>query len=99
VNTGKADITGPAADVNLMVSQCVLLRALQLATYDVLSRTMSMFITADRNSRLFLRSSPGMLALQGYAAPGQLAAGIHTRLYARAYIIADAKDDRHVPVC
>ncbi|KAK9901622.1 hypothetical protein WJX75_005298 [Coccomyxa subellipsoidea] len=47
IGIGKADITGPAADVNLM----------------------------------------------GYAAPGQLAAGIHTRLYARAYIIGDAKDD------
>ncbi|CAL8468077.1 g7616 [Coccomyxa elongata] len=47
VGTGKADITGPAADVNLM----------------------------------------------GYAAPGQLAAGIHTRLYARAYIIGDITDD------
>ncbi|KAK9785596.1 hypothetical protein WJX73_002285 [Symbiochloris irregularis] len=46
VGTGKADITGPAADVNLM----------------------------------------------GYASPGQLAAGIYTRLYARAFMIADQAD-------
>ena len=32
--------------------------------------------------------------MQGYAAPGQLAAGIHTRLYARAYVIGDAQDKR-----
>ena len=31
---------------------------------------------------------------QGYAAPGQLAAGIHTRLHARAYVIGDAQDKR-----
>lgn len=35
-----------------------------------------------------------MVNPQGYANPGQLAAGIHTRLYARAYIIADANDSR-----
>ncbi|KAK9826458.1 hypothetical protein WJX81_000424, partial [Elliptochloris bilobata] len=46
VGTGKADITGPAADVNLM----------------------------------------------GYASPSQLAAGIHTRLYARAFLVADTAD-------
>jgi len=34
------------------------------------------------------------MLLQGYAAPGQLAAGIHTRLYARAYVIGDAQDEK-----
>lgn len=46
VGVGKADITGPVADVNLM----------------------------------------------GYANPDQFAAGIHTRLYARAFIAADSAD-------
>ena len=36
------------------------------------------------------------LLLQGYANPGQLAAGIHTRLYARAYLIADPEDTQYV---
>jgi hypothetical protein len=30
--------------------------------------------------------------LQGYANPQQYAAGIHTRLYARAFVVADAAD-------
>lgn len=47
LGVGKADITGPAADVNLM----------------------------------------------GYANAGQLAGGIHTRLYARAYLVADPDDN------
>ena len=33
---------------------------------------------------------------QGYARPQQVAAGIYTRLYARAYVIGDLHDDRHV---
>ncbi|KAK9816671.1 hypothetical protein WJX72_003530 [[Myrmecia] bisecta] len=47
LGTGKADITGPAADVNMM----------------------------------------------GYAMPQQIVAGIHTRLYARALIVADPAKD------
>ncbi len=38
-----------------------------------------------------------VLAAQGYASPSQLAAGIHTRLYARAFLVADAKDSRCSP--
>ncbi|KAK9867973.1 hypothetical protein WJX84_012018, partial [Apatococcus fuscideae] len=48
LGTGKADITGPAADVELM----------------------------------------------GYASPTQVASGIHIRLYARAFLVADENDDR-----
>eukprot|EP00879_Flechtneria_rotunda_P016060 GHRR01016798.1.p1 GENE.GHRR01016798.1~~GHRR01016798.1.p1 ORF type:complete len:712 (+),score=214.79 GHRR01016798.1:134-2269(+) len=48
VGIGKADITGPVADVNLM----------------------------------------------GYAMPLQISRGIHTRLYARAFIVAGSKDNR-----
>ena len=38
-------------------------------------------------------SSRAQVVPQGYASPGQLAAGIHTRLYARAYIVADDAED------
>jgi hypothetical protein len=36
--------------------------------------------------------APHRTALQGYANPDQFAAGIHTRLYARAFIAADSAD-------
>lgn len=51
-------------------------------------------ITASYASRSPLPRVTELEWLQGYASPGQLAAGIHTRLYARAYIIADSTDDR-----
>ena len=38
-------------------------------------------------------------SLQGYANPGQLAAGIHTRLYARAFLIADRNNSKYDLLC
>uniref|UniRef100_A0A4W3K4M4 Neutral ceramidase n=1 Tax=Callorhinchus milii TaxID=7868 RepID=A0A4W3K4M4_CALMI len=36
------------------------------------------------------------LPLMGYAKPGQNAAGLHTRLYSRAFIVADSDDSKRV---
>jgi len=33
-------------------------------------------------------------AMQGYAMPNQIVSGIHTRLWARTFIVADASDPR-----
>lgn len=93
---GKADITGPAADVNLMVSLeelQTLLAAVTAAGVCVLQAAQGL-----RNEPFYFTDAPVQICLQGYASPGQLAAGRHTRLYARAFLVADQKDDRSVSV-
>lgn len=82
VMPGKADITGPVADVNLMVRSLSRLPGPSLGPCPA-----SSCLRATRRYSLFILPCP-----QGYANPSQIAGGIHTRLFARTFIVADAAD-------
>lgn len=85
-------MTGPAADVNMMVRgwfrvccalrlrvnvlRCYLLRRFPTTPFPYLGTVL-------------------WGNVQGYAMPQQTVAGLHTRLWARAFIVADPSDIRH----
>ena len=79
---GIADVTGPAADVEMMVG----------------FRRPPPLLPHPKATASLNFGSPPMLtqyrALQGYAMPNQIVSGIHTRLWARSFIVADASDPR-----
>ena len=76
IGVGIADITGPAADIN-MVS------------------TRRMVVSAEE-AHLFV---PNTNLQMGYAKPGQNTAGIHFRLYSRAFIVDDGKKRIAIVTC
>jgi len=73
VGVARTDVTGPIVQVN-MVS-------------DVTDREI--FPRSDVFWRLDHSIFTTYLFQMGYAHPEQVAAGLHTRLYSRAYVIAD----------
>lgn len=85
VGIGKADVTGPIADVNPMVRGGHR-SAHRTAACPCLAIVLVPAAPCTRPSN---KTAPPPHHLKGYSMPDQIAKGLHTRLYARTFIFAE----------